>query len=154
APHPGAAAMMKRLLMLLVMLLPLPSLAAVEVETTRIGHGVRAWYSANETVPVVHVVLSFEGAGSVSDPAGKAGRAALVAAMLTEGAGQYDSIGFQRALEEKAISIDIDSSDDRLTINIHALREQAVAAGQLLALALSQPRFAEPDLARVRTQTL
>lgn len=138
----------------LVAFLPSMAFAAVEVETTRIGHGVKAWYATNESVPVVHVVLSFNGAGSVSDPADKAGRAALAASMLTEGAGEYDATAFQRALEERAIEISADSADDRLTIHVHALREQAVEAGRLLALALSQPRFQEDDLVRVKAQTV
>ncbi len=147
--------MIQRLaMMMLFACVPQLALAAVEVETTRISHGVRAWYATNETVPVVHVVLTFEGAGSVSDPADKAGRAAIAANMLTEGAGEYDSSAFQRALEDKAIEISADSSDDRLTIQIHALRDQAAMAGKLLALALSQPRFDEADLARVKAQTL
>lgn len=140
--------------LLLAACVPSLAMAAVDVETTRVGHGVSAWYATNETVPVVHVVLTFGGAGSVSDPADKAGRSALAASMLTQGAGAYDSAAFQRALEDKAIDISIDSSDDRLTIHVHALREQAEAAGKLLALALSQPRFDEVDLTRVKGQTL
>ena len=147
--------MLRRACMMLAFaLVPQFASAAVEVETARIGHGVSAWYATSATVPVVHVVLSFEGAGSVSDPASMAGRAAIAASMLTEGAGQYDAVGFQRALEDKAIDITAESSDDRLTIHVHALRDQAEAAGKLLALALSQPRFDEADLARVKTQTL
>lgn len=128
--------------------------AALSVDSVRIGHGVRAWYAANDTVPVVHATLVFEGAGSVSDPAGQAGRAALAAAMLSEGAGALDAVAFRRALENKAIQLTIESSADRLTITLHCLREDAARAGELLALALSQPRFAAADLARVKTQTL
>lgn len=146
--------MMRRCVVLALMLLPHIAAAAVEVETARIGHGVKVWYAENNTVPVVHVTLSFEGAGSVSDPSDKAGRSAIAAAMLTEGAGAYDSVAFQQALEDKAISIDVSSSDDRLTINVHALRDEAVEAGKLLAVALSQPRFDENDLARVKSQTV
>lgn len=137
---------------LIALLMPLAA-QATTVETTRIGHGVKAWYLENPAVPVVHVILSFEGAGSVSDPADKAGLAQLAANMLTEGAGPYDAVGYAQALEDKAIAIDIDTTDDRLVINIHALREQAVAAGQLLAVALSAPHFAADDLARVKGQT-
>lgn len=146
--------MLRRAWLMLVALMPSLGFAAVEVETARVGHGVKVWYSTNEAVPVVHAVLSFAGAGSVSDPVDKAGRSALVASMLTEGAAEYDSVAFQRALEDKAIDISVDSSDDRLTIQVHALREQAVEAGRLLALALSQPRFDETDLTRVKGQTL
>lgn len=142
-----------RYLMLAAMLVPNLAMAAVDVETARIGHGIKVWYAENDTVPVVHVTLAFEGAGSVSDPSDRAGRSAVAAAMLTEGAGNYDAMAFQRALEDKAIEIDVSSSDDRLTINIHALREQAVEAGRLLAMALAQPRFDDNDLLRVKSQT-
>lgn len=145
--------MIRRLLIVMLALAPQWAYAAVEVETARIGHGVKVWYAENNTVPVVHVTLTFEGAGSVSDPADRYGRSAIAAAMLTEGAGQYDSVAFQSALEDKAIDIDVSSSDDRLTIDIHALRDQAVEAGRLLALALSNPRFDEADLVRVKSQT-
>ena len=144
---------MRILIAMVCSLLPLVAHAAVTVEKTRVGHGVSAWYVESDAVPVVHVVLSFEGAGSVSDPTGKAGRAALAAAMLNEGAGPYSSVHFQQALEDKAIEMSADASDDRLTIHIHALREQAVEAGKLVALALSQPHFAPNDLARVKDQT-
>src|SRR5690606_38697996 len=76
-----------------------PALASVDVETTRLGHGVRAWYAASQAVPVVSVAISIEGAGYAGDPMGKEGRAALAAAMLTEGAGPYDALGFAQALE-------------------------------------------------------
>lgn len=135
-----------------LVLLAHPALAAIDVETTRIGHGVSAWYARSDAVPVVDIELSFEGAGSVSDPAGKEGRAALAAAMLTEGAGALDALAFQQALEDGAIELSADSSNDVLTIHVRALRDQAPRAGELLAMALKEPRFAADDLARVKAQ--
>lgn len=142
-----------RKLMFALALLPLPGFAA-EVETTTITDGIKTWYIENAGVPVVHIDISFEGAGSASDGSGLEGRASLAASMLTEGAGDLDSVAFARALEEKAISIDIDSSSDRLMIHVHCLREHAEAAGKLLAMALSAPRLEESDLARVKSQTI
>ena len=124
--------------------------AAITVETTSIGHGVKAWYAVNDTVPVVDVMLSFEGAGSASDPEGKSGRAAFAASMLTEGAGTLDSAAFRRALEEKAITITAETDADRLQIHIYCLRDQAKHAGELLALALDKPLLAPADQARMK----
>lgn len=145
---------MRRFAMFLFCCLPLSAQAAMEVEHARLGHAVRAWYAAESSVPVVHVAISFEGAGSVSDPTALAGRAVLAAGMLNEGAGEYDSIAFQHALEDRAIQFEADASDDRLIVEIHCLREHAAEAGALLALALSQPHFAANDVARVKTQIL
>lgn len=134
-------------------MMPLTAHAELQVETARLGHGVRAWYANNANVPVVHVMLSFQGAGSVSDPAGQAGRAALAANLLTEGAGSLDALAFQQAMEAHAISISAEVDQDRLTIHVHALREHAAKAGELLAMALTQPQFAEADVQRVKMQT-
>lgn len=144
--------MYRKLIGLALCLFALPAQAAIEVETVRIAHGVRAWYAASESVPVVDVEISFEGAGYAGDPAGKEGRAALAAAMLTEGAGSYDALAFSQALEDGAIELTASSSADRVTIHLRALREEAVRAGELLALALKEPRFAEEDLARVKAE--
>jgi zinc protease len=124
--------------------------ADIAVGTRTISHGVKAWYAQNDTVPVVDVVLSFEGAGYASDPAGKAGRAAFAAALLTEGAGALDSVAFRRALEEKAITIEAHVEEDRLNIHVYCLREHAVAAGALLAQALTKPTMAIADQQRMK----
>jgi zinc protease len=124
--------------------------AAVAVETTSIGHGVKAWYATNDTVPVVDIILSFEGAGSASDAEGKSGRAAFAASLLTEGAGALDSSAFRRALEEKAITMDVSTEEDRLKIHIYCLREHAARAGELLAMALAAPRLDESDQLRMK----
>ena len=124
--------------------------ASVNVQTTSIGHGVKVWYAKNDSVPVVDVQLTFEGAGSASDAEGKSGRAAFAASMLTEGAGTLDSAAFRRALEEKAITLDMDTDSDRLRIHIYCLRENAMRAGELLAMALKSPMLNESDQARMK----
>ncbi len=128
--------------------------AEVAVKTARIGHGVEAWYIQNATAPIVDVMLHFEGAGSASDPEGKGGRAAFAAAMMSEGAGGLSAQAFAEALEAHAISLSINANADHLTLHVRCLREHATRAGELLALALTQPSLAEPDMARVRTQIL
>ena len=143
--------MRRRFIILFSLLIAPLAHAEVQVETNSLGHGVKAWYAANETVPVVDVILSFEGAGSASDPEGKGGRAAFAASLLTEGAGTMDSIAFRRALEEKAITIEAETDEDRLRIHVYCLREHAERAGELLALALTKPALAEADQARMKT---
>lgn len=139
--------------MALFLLLPVAAQAAIEIETSRVGHGVKVWYAENPSVPVVHLSISFEGAGSASDPTEKAGRAALAAGLLTEAAGPYDALHFQQAMEDGAISISASTNADRLSVDVHCLREQAARAGELLAMALTQPQFNDSDMARVKSQT-
>ena len=126
--------------------------ADMAIKTTSLGHGVEAWYAPNNAVPIVDVVLSFEGAGNASDPESKAGRAAFAAAMLTEGAGPYSAQSFAEALDEKAISISASANSDILTIHVRCLREHASRAGELLALAMTQPSLKPEDMDRIKLQ--
>lgn len=139
------------LLTILTCAIAAPGHAAIEVKTSRISHGVKVWYAESNQVPVVDIRLSFEGAGYASDPAGKEGRAALAAAMLTQGAGNLDALGFQRALDDGALQLSAVVEADRLIIRLHALRDQVERGGELLTLALAQPRFAPADLEREKT---
>lgn len=142
----------KLFFMVAAVLCATPAYAAIEVETTRLGHGVSVWYAANNRVPVVDVVLSFEGAGSASDAEGKSGRAAFAASLLNEGAGDLDSASFQRTLEEHAITLQATTDHDRLQVHVHCLRDDAPRAGELLALALSRPRLDPADQARIKEE--
>lgn len=142
-----------RWIMAWIVLIAAPAYAQLEVETTRIA-GVKVWYAGSDAVPVVDVMLNFEGAGNTSDPESKAGRAAFAAAMISEGAGTLDSVAFARALEENAITLEVRASDDRLGVHVHCLREHAARAGELLAMLLTQPQLTETDTARVKSQML
>ncbi len=133
-----------------VLMAPVSAHAEVVVGTRSISHGVKVWYTQNDTVPVVDVVMSFEGAGSASDPEGKGGRAAFAAALITEGADDMDSVAFRRALEENAITMTAETDEDRLRIHVYCLREHAARAGELLARALAKPLLAEADQARMK----
>lgn len=141
--------MRSRFLLAILAFVPL-SAHAVEVETVNVGNGVEAWYAANKTLPVVHAILSFEGAGYASDPEDKRGLAQLAATLLFEGAATYDALAFQEALESKAITIDAAVSADRMTVAIHSLKENAEFAGSMAEFALTQPRLDEVDVTRIK----
>lgn len=138
------------LLMGIPLFLCTPALAAIKVKAVDLGHGVEAWVAKTTPVPVVDIVITFEGGGHASDPEGKAGRAAFVASMLTEGAGNLDSAAFRRALEDKAITLTAETDEDRLRIHLYMLRDHAKEAGELLAQALEKPLLAEGDQARMK----
>lgn len=140
----------KLLVILAALTVSVPAVAAITVETIDIAHGVKAWAAKTTAVPVVDVVITFEGAGYASDPEGKAGRAAFAASMLTEGTEDLSSEAFRRALEDKAITLTAETDEDRLSIHIYALRQHAVEAGKLLAQALHKPLLAEADQARMK----
>jgi zinc protease len=126
------------------------SASALEVDTVDLSRDVTAWYAADDTLPIVHIILSFEGAGYASDPADKRGLAQLASSALLEGAGSYDALAFQEALESHAIGMDTSLSADRLIVSIHTLKEHAPLAGKLALLALTNPRLDDADIVRLK----
>ena len=126
---------------------------AVTVQTLDMGRSAQVWYVADHTLPMVSMTVAIP-AGSAYDPQGKAGLAAFAAAMLNEGAGPYDSFGYQSALSGRAIHLAASPSRDWLIISVVTLKENAPDAFRLLGVALTKPHFDPDAIARVRAQIL
>lgn len=138
---------------LAILLLALPVQAQeVDVQTVPLGEKAEVWFVESREVPVISVKMAFRDAGSTSDPKGKEGRAQMLAALLNEGAGDMDALAFQQALESRAIQLSFSAEDDLLTVDLLTLSEHADKAFELLALALTQPRFDSDAVERVRAQ--
>jgi zinc protease len=127
--------------------------AAVTIERVVSPGGIEAWLVHDRLVPVLSLEFIFRGAGATNDPAGKEGLSNFTAAMMVEGAGDLDSQKFQQELEDRSISISFDTGLDTFRGSFKALNEQRDMAIDLLRLALTQPRFDEPSVERVRART-
>jgi zinc protease len=138
---------------LCVMLLCLAPLGAQAMQIERVlsPGGIEAWLVRDKTIPVLALEVSFRG-GSALEPDGKGGMANLLATMLIEGAGDLDSQKFQGRLEDLAVSIGFDSGIDTFQVSLKSLTENLDNAVDLLRLALTQPRFDAPELARAKTR--
>ncbi len=88
--------------------------------------GIAAWLVEDYTVPLVAVEFAFHG-GASQDPSAEPGVATLLAGLLDEGAGPYDSEAFHRILEEYAIEISFSAERDLLV-------------GRMQTLARNRPR--------------
>lgn len=131
-----------------------PALAhAADVKTLNIGKSQQVWFSEDHTLPMIAITASIP-AGSVYDPAGKAGTAMFAAALLDEGAGKMDAHAFQMAISDHAIRLSASPDRDSLVISMVTLTDNADEAFRLLGLALSKPRFDESAIARVRQQII
>jgi zinc protease len=124
---------------------------AVEVQKVTSPNGIEAWLVEDHTVPLVAIDFAFEG-GSAQDPAGKEGLTRLLAATLDEGAGDLTSEEFQARQEELAVSISFSTGKDRFYGSLRTLTPTLQEAGNLLALALNEPRFDEAPVERMKTQ--
>ncbi|MCI0600739.1 MAG: insulinase family protein [Beijerinckiaceae bacterium] len=106
--------------------------------------GIEAWLVEDYTVPLIALEFAFKG-GAAQDPPGKSGSATLLAGLLDEGAGPYDSESFHRALDEHAIEMSFSAERDVLTGHMQTLSRNAARAFALLRLAVNEARLdAEP----------
>ncbi len=125
--------------------------AASKIQAITSPGGIKAWLVSEPSVPVVALDYAFTG-GANADPAAKPGVAAMVAALLDEGAGDMNSQSFQELLEEKAIQLGFSANRDQFRGSMHTLSVNLEQGVNLLRLALTAPRFDEEPVTRIRDQ--
>jgi zinc protease len=135
----------------------LPLLAAPALATTieRVVSpgGIEAWLVHEPAVPLIAVDFAFVG-GAVQDADGKGGTANLVASLLDEGAGDFDSKTFHTRLERKAIELGFQAERDTLRGTLRTLTANRDEAFDDLRLAVTAPRFDPTDVEINRAQVL
>ena len=138
--------------LVLALLLTLPAPARAQaVQAFETPGGIKVWLVEERSIPLVSVRFAFAG-GALHDPAGKEGLASLMAALLTEGAGNLDSDAFARRLADEGTQLAISGSRDRITGGLDALAERLPTSLDLLALALAEPSFETSAIERAREQ--
>ncbi len=126
---------------------------AVEVQRVVSPGGIEAWLVEDHSNPIISLELAFRG-GSALDPGGKAGLANLAAGTIDEGAGDLDSRVFQQELNDKSISLSFSAGRDNFSGSLLTLSVNRDRAFELLRLALTQARFDEEPVERIRAQVL
>lgn len=131
------------------------SVARAEIDVVAVTSpgGIEAWLYEDHSLPILTVDASFLG-GATLDPEGRRGTAALMAALLDEGAGALDSTAFATAIEDLAAGIAFSASDDDVRLSATMLTDTRDAVIDLLRLALTEPRFDGEPVERLRAQTL
>lgn len=115
--------------------------------------GLEAWLVEEYAVPLIAVEIGFKGAAR-RDPQGKEGLAMLMSSLLNEGAGELDSQAFLTRLDELAIRLGFTAGRDGLYGSVRTLAEKRQEAFDLLRLAVTQPRFDEEPIARMKQEIL
>ena len=113
--------------------------------------GIRAWLVEDYTVPLVALELAFLG-GAAQDPPALPGVATLLAGLLDEGAGPYESEAFHRILEENAIELSFSADRDLFHGRLQTLARNKAKAFELLGLAIAQARLDPEPMERVKSQ--
>lgn len=124
---------------------------AVTVEQVISPKGVEAWLVQDHTNPMLSLEFSVPGGTQVEK---KGGLATMVAGLLDEGAGPYDSQAFRGELDDRAIGLSFRADADRFRGSLKTLTTQRDKAFDLMRLALTEPRFDAEPISRVRAQLL
>ena len=126
---------------------------ATEVQEVISSAGIRAYLVRETTIPFVSMAFQFRGGASL-DPDGKEGLAYMAAGLLDEGSGPYDSQSFRAELEDNAIRLSFDADRDAFSGSLKTLTETREHAFELLRLAITEPRFDDEPVERIRQQII
>jgi zinc protease len=137
----------------LVLALTLPAAAEIKIQTVTSPGGITAWLVEDHGIPFTAMSLRFQGGNSL-DSADKRGAVNLMTALIEEGAGDMDSQAFAKARDSLAAEFRFNSDLDGVGVSAKFLTANRDAALDLLHQALTQPRFDQDAVERVRGQVL
>lgn len=124
------------------------------IEITSPKHKIKAYLFKDTTNPIISLNFLFKNAGLSTDEASQSGISNMVAGLLTDGAGNLDNQQFKEILEQKAIGIGFAADKDDFSGNLLTTRENMNTAFKLLNMAMTEPRFDEEDIRRIKQQML
>lgn len=131
----------------------LPAQAEIDIQTVTSPGGITAWLVTEPDIPFTALEIRFRGGTSLDAP-GKRGAVNLMTALIEEGTGDLDSVGFARARDSLAASYSFSSDQDQVAVSARFLSENRDQAVDLLRRALTEPRFDQDAIDRVRGQVL
>lgn len=126
---------------------------ATDIQRITSPAGIEVWLIEDHSVPVISLAFGFQG-GTATDPKGKEGLAELASGLFDEGAGDIDSRAFQQRIADLGLDYGFNASADSFTGGLRTLTQNKDEAADLLALALTKPRFDKEPVERMRRQFL
>lgn len=124
-----------------------------EFEHRRPAPGIDLYLAPSARTPLVYLELSMQ-TGAQSDPAGRAGLTALVAALLDEGTATRSALDIARDAERLGGYLATGADWDTISLSTSLLGSHLEPAFALLAEALLEPSFPTGEIERLRQQTL
>ena len=127
--------------------------AAVDIQQLESPGGIDYWLVEEHSIPIVALEIEFAGGGRL-DPEDRLGVAKMVAGLLDEGAGERDATAFAEARDDLSARFSFSTERDGVDVSARMLSENLEPSIALLAEALTEPRFDDEPVGRVRKQML
>lgn len=146
---------MKRLLTATIALvIAQAAIAGIDIQQWRTGNGARVSFVAAPTLPMLDVQVDFA-AGSMFDPEGKSGLAALTRSVLDLGAGERDETAIAEQLADLGARLGGSADTDRASISLRTLTAADTLEPALAILrdVLHAPRFDPAIFEREKART-
>lgn len=116
-------------------------------------NGMRVIFVKKNKLPIVQMTLVTE-AGSKFDPEKKKGLTQLLAAVMDEGAGQYDSLRLSEELEFLGSSLSVSSDADCMFLSLMTLKENLEKSFSIMASVIKEPHLKDEDFQREKNKLL
>jgi zinc protease len=124
------------------------------VQHATLGNGLTLDYYAETGIPLVTVLVRI-GAGSVLDPAGKTGLAAMTGEVLRNGGTTaMNGDELDRALEARGAQLSVETTREETWLRLSVLKEDAEWGMGLLKNVLTQPAFPAAKLDEERERQI
>ena len=147
---------MKKLLTAIIAVLATHSaLAGVKIENWVSPTGARIFFVESRVLPILDVQVDFA-AGSMFDPPGKSGSAALTRSVLGLGAGKLDETAIAEQMADIGATLGGGADTDRASVAVRTLAfaEKRDAALEMLRIVLHAPRFEAAIFEREKARTI
>ncbi|MEM7213497.1 MAG: insulinase family protein, partial [Pseudomonadota bacterium] len=111
------------------------------------------WLVEEPSIPIVAIEMGFSG-GIRLDPDGKEGLGNFMMGLMNEGSGDLDAVAFSNRSDDISARVGFSIARDASEVSGRFLLETLDDGIDLMALALTQPRFDPEPVDRVRKQIL
>ncbi len=122
----------------------------LDIQKVTSPNGIEAWLVEDNNLPIISIEFAFEGAGAVNLTPEQQGLSQLLSNTLDEGAADYSSQDFQKALSDHSITLHFNANRDNFGGNLKFLTREKEKAVDLLTAALNDPRFDAEPLERMK----
>ena len=130
-----------------------PTVDLPPVWDAQLANGVRLLAVPNTEVPTVTIRAVFE-MGQRDEPPGKAGLAAMTAAMMHEATTQRTAAEFAEALERIGASVGVSSGQYETSVSVNTLDKHLETAMALMMERMLEPAFTQEDFDRIKSQRM